>query len=72
MAEAVLLDSRLIVPASTYLEGEYGLTDICFGVPVKLGANGVEQIIEYALTDEERAMADRSAKIIRETMGALK
>ena len=72
MAEAVLLDSHLIVSASTYLEGEYGLTDICFGVPVKLGSNGVEQIIEYALTPEERAMADRSAKIIRETMAALK
>ena len=72
MAEAVLLDSRLIVPASTYLDGEYGLKDICFGVPVKLGANGVEQIIEYKLTDEEKAMADKSVKIIRETMGALK
>jgi malate dehydrogenase len=72
MAEAVLLDSRLIVPCSTYLEGEYGLSDICFGVPVKLGANGVEQIIEYQLTDDEKAMADRSVKIIRETMGALK
>jgi malate dehydrogenase len=72
MAEAVLLDSRLIVPASTYLEGEYGLSDICFGVPVKLGAKGVEQIIEYRLTDDEKAMADRSVKIIRETMSALK
>ena len=72
MAEAVLLDSRLIVPCSTYLEGEYGLNDICFGVPVKLGANGVEQIIEYQLTDGEKAMAERSVKIIRETMGALK
>jgi malate dehydrogenase len=72
MAEAVLLDSKLIVPASTYLEGEYGLNDICFGVPVKLGANGVEQIIQYDLTDEEKAMADKSVKIIRETMGALK
>jgi malate dehydrogenase len=72
MAEAVLLDSKLIVPASTYLEGEYGLNDICFGVPVKLGARGVEQIIEYDLTGEEKAMADKSVKIIRETMGALK
>jgi malate dehydrogenase len=72
MAEAVLLDSKLIVPASTYLEGEYGLNDICFGVPVKLGANGVEQIIEFPLTAEEQALADRSVKIIRETMGALK
>jgi malate dehydrogenase len=72
MAEAVLLDSKLIVPCSAYLQGEYGLNDLCFGVPVKLGANGVEQIIEYTLTDEERAMADKSVKLIRETMGALK
>ncbi len=72
MAEAVLLDSKLIVPCSAYLEGEYGLNDICFGVPVKLGAKGIEQIIEYKLTDEEKAMADKSVKIIRETMGALK
>jgi malate dehydrogenase len=71
MAEAVLLDSKLIVPASTYLQGEYGLNDICFGVPVKLGAGGVEQIIEYELTADEKAMAEKSVKIIRETMGAL-
>jgi malate dehydrogenase len=72
MAEAVLLDSKLIVPCSTYLEGEYGLNDICFGVPVKLGANGIEQVIEFQLTDDEKAMADKSVRIIRETMGALK
>ncbi len=72
MAEAILLDSKLIVPCSTLLEGEYGLKDLCFGVPVKLGANGVEKIIELKLTDDEKAMADKSVKIIRETMGALK
>jgi malate dehydrogenase len=72
MAEAILLDSKLIVPASAYLEGEYGYKDICFGVPVKLGEGGVEQIIEFPLTDHERAMADKSIKLIRETMGALK
>lgn len=72
MAEAVLLDSKLIVPCSTYLQGEYGLSDICFGVPCKLGAKGVEQIIEFELTAAEKEMAARSAKIIRETMGALK
>ena len=71
MAEAVLLDTKLIVPCSTYLQGEYGLNDICFGVPVKLGAGGVEQIIEYTLTADEKAMAEKSVKIIRETMGAL-
>ena len=72
MAEAILLDSNLIVPCSTLLEGEYGISDLCFGVPVKLGANGVEKIIELKLTDDEKAMADKSVKIIRETMGALK
>jgi malate dehydrogenase len=72
MAEAIVLDSKLIVPASAYLEGEYGYNDIYFGVPVKLGAGGVEQIIEFPLTAEERAMADKSVGIIRETMGALK
>jgi malate dehydrogenase len=72
MAEAVLLDSKLIVPCSTYLQGEYGLNDICFGVPCKLGAKGVEQIIEFDLTAEEKDMAARSVKIIRETMAALK
>lgn len=72
MAEAILLDSKLIVPASTYLDGEYGLKDICFGVPVKLGAGGVEEIIQFPLTAEEQGMADKSVKIIRETMGALK
>ncbi len=72
MAEAILLDSKLIVPASTYLEGEYGYNDIFFGVPVKLGAGGVEQIIEFPLTAEERAMADKSVELIRGTMSALK
>jgi len=72
MAEAIVMDSKLIVPASAYLEGEYGYRDIYFGVPVKLGAGGVEQIIEFPLTAEERAMADKSVSIIRETMSALK
>lgn len=72
MAEAIILDSKLIVPASAYLEGEYGFNDIYFGVPVKLGAGGVEQIIEFPLTADERAMAERSVNLIRETMSALK
>ena len=72
MAEAILLDSKLIVPASTCLDGEYSLQDICFGVPVKLGANGIEAVIEYELTTEEKAMADKSVGIIRETVSALK
>jgi len=72
MAEAVLLDSKLIAPCSVMLEGEYGLNDICFGVPVKLGAGGAEAIIEFALTDEERALANKSVELIRGTISALK
>lgn len=72
MVEAILKDKKLIVPASCYLEGEYGLNDICFGVPAKLGANGVEQIIEVKLTEEEQAGLQKSVNLIRGTMSALK
>ncbi len=71
MVEAILKDQKLIVPCSVYLQGEYGLRDICFGVPVKLGRKGVEQIIELPLNDEERAMLERSVQLIRSTMAAL-
>lgn len=72
MVEAILKDKKLIVPASVYLDGEYGLKDICFGVPVKLGRAGVEQIIEVELDGDERAMLDKSVELIRGTMGALR
>jgi len=71
MVEAILKDRKAILPCSVYLEGEYGLSDICFGVPVKLGAKGVEQIIEIKLTDEERVALDKSADLIRSSMAAL-
>ena len=71
MIDAILNDRKMILPCSVYLEGEYGLNDICFGVPVKLGRNGVEQIIEIELTDEERAGLDKSAALIRSSMEAL-
>ncbi|WP_448605327.1 malate dehydrogenase [Thermoflexus hugenholtzii] len=71
MVEAILKDQKLIVPCSVYLQGEYGLHDICFGVPVKLGRKGVEQIIELPLNEEERAMLERSVQLIRSTMAAL-
>ncbi len=62
----------MIVPSSAYLDGEYAFTDICFGVPVKLGHSGIEQVIELKLTDGEKAMAAKSVALIRETMKALK
>jgi malate dehydrogenase len=66
MVESVLLDRKRILPCATYLEGEYGVKGIYMGVPVKLGSEGVEQIIEIKLTDEERAMFDKSANSVRE------
>ena len=68
MVEAVLLDRKRILPCAAYLEGEYGLNGVYMGVPVKLGARGVEQIIEIRLTDEERAMFERSAASVREVI----
>jgi malate dehydrogenase len=72
MIEAILRDKKLILPCSVYLKGEYGLRDIFFGVPVKLGAGGAEDIFEVQLTEEERAALERSAGLIRRTMAALR
>jgi malate dehydrogenase len=72
MVEAILKDKKRVVPASAYLDGEYGLKDICFGVPVKLGREGIEQILQVELNDEERSMLDKSVELIRGTMEALK
>ena len=72
MVDAVLRDRHLVVPASAYLEGEYGLSGIFFGIPVRLGRSGTEDVIEYDLDDEERAALRRSAERVRETIEALK
>ena len=72
MAEAILKDKKLIIPASAYMQGEYGLSDMFFGVPVMLGAKGMEKIIEYDLDDEEKAEFDKSAEAVREIHEAMK
>ncbi len=72
MVEAILKDQKLILPCSVVLEGEYGLKDVAFGVPVKLGRGGVEQIIEVKLDDSEQAMLRKSVDLIRGSMAALK
>lgn len=72
MAQAILKNEHRIYPASVYLQGEYGLNDICFGVPVVLGRNGVERIIQLELNEEEQAALNRSANLIRNTMAQLK
>jgi malate dehydrogenase len=72
MAEAILKDRHLIVPCAAYMQGEYGLNDMFFGVPVQLGRKGLERIIEYKLDNEEKALFDKSAAAVKETHEALK
>ena len=72
MAEAILKDKKRILPCCAYLEGEYGLNDIYFGVPVKLGSNGIEQIIEVSLTEEEKKLVLQSGKAVKESITTLK
>ena len=71
MAEAILLDKKRILPCSVYLDGEYGIRGLYIGVPVKLGANGIEEIIEIKLTEGERAALDKSAASVRELVEVL-
>ena len=66
MVEAVLLDKKRILPACAYLEGEYGISGLCVGVPVKLGAGGMEQVLEIRLTDAEQAALQGSANSVKE------
>ena len=72
MAEAILKNKHLIVPCAAYMNGEYGLHDMFFGVPVMLGRTGLEKIIEYQLDEEEKTMFDKSATAVKETHEALK
>ncbi|MDQ7820303.1 MAG: malate dehydrogenase [Armatimonadota bacterium] len=72
MVEAILRDKKRLVPCSVYLDGEYGERDVCIGVPVVLGARGVERIIELPLDAQERAAFAASVAAVREMIGALK
>jgi malate dehydrogenase len=71
MAEAILKDKNLIVPAAAYMQGEYGLKDMFFGVPVQLGRQGKVKIIEYNLDDGETAAMNKSADAVSQTIAAL-
>jgi malate dehydrogenase len=71
MTEAILKDKHLIVPCAAYMQGEYGLKDMFFGVPVMLGRKGMEKIIEYKLDSDEKAAFDKSAAVVKETHEAL-
>ena len=71
MVEAVLLDKKRVLPACAYLEGEYGINGLCVGVPVKLGAGGVEQIMQIGLTEEERTALRHSAASVQELVDVM-
>jgi malate dehydrogenase len=72
MVEAVLLDKKRILPGCAYLEGEYGINGLCVGVPVKLGAGGMEQIIQISLTEDERAALNASAASVQELVDVMR
>ena len=72
MVEIILKDKKKIVPCSVFLQGEYGIRDLFVGVPVKLGAKGVEQIMEIKLTAEEDAALKKSAGAVRELVDVIK
>jgi malate dehydrogenase len=71
MVEAILKDKHLIIPASAYLQGEYGLKDMFFGVPVQIGRTGVEKIIEYQLDEAEKTALQISAEAVHQSITAL-
>lgn len=71
MAESILKDKKKVLPCAAYLEGEYGIRDLFIGVPVKLGAKGIEQVIEIKLTAEESAALQKSAAAVQELKSAM-
>ncbi len=72
MVESIVRDKKKILPCAAYLEGEYGIKDLYFGVPIKLGAKGVEEIIEIDLTDEEKEAIKSSEAAVRSVIDLLK
>ena len=71
MIDAIFKDRKRILPCAAYLEGEYGIHGVFVGVPVKLGARGIEQIVEIKLTPEEQAALEKSAAAVRELTGII-
>ncbi|HEY6283130.1 MAG TPA: malate dehydrogenase, partial [Nitrososphaerales archaeon] len=71
MAKAIIDDTKEVVPASAYLEGEYGLSGICIGVPLRLGRTGIEKIYELKLSDKERDWFNRGADTLKEAIATL-
>jgi malate dehydrogenase len=72
MVESILKDKKRVLPCATLLDGQYGYRDLFIGVPVVLGAAGVERVIEMELDDHEKGLLARSANAVRELVAALK
>ncbi len=72
MVESILKDKKKVLPCAAYLEGEYGVNGLFVGVPVKLGAAGVERIYQIQLTDAEKAMLAGSVGAVEELVGVLR
>jgi malate dehydrogenase len=72
MVESILKDQKKVLPCAAYLEGEYGLRDLFVGVPVKLGARGIEKVYEIKLQPDEQAALEKSAKAVQELIGVIK
>ncbi len=66
MVDSILLDKKMIMPCAVYLQGEYGIRDLFVGVPAKLGAGGMEQVIEVELDEKEQALLQKSADAVKE------
>ena len=71
MAESILKDKKKVLPCAAYLEGEYGINGLFVGVPVKLGARGIEKIYEIKLTEDETAKLHKSAAAVKELVDVL-
>jgi malate dehydrogenase len=71
MVRAVMLDEKRVLPCTAYLEGEYGIDGLYMGVPVKLGAGGIEEVVELELTEDEQTQLQESADAVREVVGVL-
>ena len=72
MVDAIMLDEKRVLPCTAYLDGEYGVRGLYMGVPAKLGASGVEEVVKLRLTTEERTMFRESAAAVRDVVGVLK
>jgi malate dehydrogenase len=71
MVDSIMLDEKRVLPCTAYLEGEYGIDGLYMGVPAKLGAAGIEDVVELDLSDEEQDALRRSSEAVRDVVGVL-